>query len=83
MNQVEQWAFPIVVYGGSTAAFVSGSENSSACPDSLAAMFRDAVVLYDVPAVERPAEPNEPNMRCSEPGESVAAAIVASRTPGR
>jgi hypothetical protein len=56
MNQPEQSVFPVVVYGGSTAASMSGGENSSACPDSLASIFRDAVVVYDIQAIEIPSE---------------------------
>jgi len=58
MNQLEPRVYQIVVYAGSTAASVSGSENSSACPDSLASMFRDVVVLNEVTVVKIPAEPS-------------------------
>lgn len=73
MNQPEQPVFPIVVYCGSTAASMSGGENSSACPDSLASIFRDAVLVFDVQAVEIPWEARGPaNTALQSPGSQAA-----------
>lgn len=73
MNDHKQLPFPIVVYGGSTAASTSGSENSSACPDSLASMFRDAVVVYELSTADVLAQPGGPGKTTLQPTGGKAA----------
>ena len=73
MNQLNASEFPVVVYGGSTAASMSGGENTSACPDSLASIIRDAVVVYDVQVVEYPVEADEPANTALQPTGGKAA----------
>lgn len=73
MNQREEHLFPIVVYGGSTAASMSGVENTSACPDALASILRDAVILYEVGTIEGPAQASEPFNTALQPTGGKAA----------
>ena len=67
MNQLRASVLPVVVYGGSTAASMSGGENSSACPDSLASICRDVIIVYDVLVLERPPEGGEPANTALQP----------------
>lgn len=60
MSQREE-PFPrVFLYGGSTAASMASAENSSARPDALASIVRDAVTLYCVGVIRSPADAEGP-----------------------
>ena len=49
MSRLSSPEFEVYPYQGTTAAYMAPVESSTACPDSLASMVRDAITFLELP----------------------------------